>query len=246
MSCGLNGAGLPETLNRFVPAAQACLQAPPAGVAVRQDLEADALAALNAQRDAAGVKDLRLREALSEAARLHAIDMATRGYAAHVDPEGRGHLDRIRALDRSGLIGAAGGNLAILSAGDASSIAASLSRAGVDQDNVLRGEFTDAGVGVAEAGGRIFAVAVFAHLDGELETPIPVDATRIASLRSDIDWEVYPVAGLRLASAQGEVLAQSLGSSITLPQSGQDSYLEVAVERPDGVLLLRGPAVSGG
>jgi hypothetical protein len=163
-----------------------------------------------------------------------------------VDPEGRGHLDRIRALDRTGLIGSAGGNLAVLDAADAGAIRASLSRDGVDRENVLRGEFTDAGIGVAEAGGRVFAVAVFARLDGELVAPLPLGAERIASVRSDLDWEVYPVAGLRLASADGAILAQSLGTSITLPRTGQDAYLEVAVERPDGLLFLRGPAVHSG
>ena len=49
---------------------------------------------------------------LEQAARIHAMDMAARDYAGHADPEGRGHLERVRMLDRTVLIGAAGANIA--------------------------------------------------------------------------------------------------------------------------------------
>ena len=34
---------------------------------------------------------------LEQAARIHAMDMAARDYAGHADPEGRSHLERVRA-----------------------------------------------------------------------------------------------------------------------------------------------------
>jgi uncharacterized protein YkwD len=238
-ACTIQAAGLPATVDQYLPAAQACLAAPPAGITVRADLEAQALAALNAQRADAGLAPLTARPALSDAARLHTIDMAARGYAAHVDPEGRDHLDRIRTLDRTGLIGAVGGNVAILEAGD--DIAVQLSAEGVDRDNVLRQEFTDVGLAVAEADGRTFAVAVFARVDGELDAPLPVTSQRIASVRSDLDRESMPMAGLRLSSVDGAVLAHSPGRSIRAPGEG-DAYLDIAIDQGDGVLYLRGPA----
>ncbi len=252
-TCTISEGGLPATLDRFIPAAHACLQAPPAGVTLRADLEAQALADLNAERRAAGLKPLTLRPALSEAASLHTIDMAARGYAAHVDPEGRDHLDRIRALDRTGLIGSAGGNVAILTGADADAAAASLSREGVDRDNVLRADFTDVGIGMAESGGRLFAVALFARVDGELDSPLPVTAGRIAQIGTDLDERMAPfaaipqspVSGLRLSSVDGDVLAESFGHSISAPGAG-DVYLDVAVDRGDSTLYLRGPATHAG
>src|SRR5690606_40814607 len=124
--------------------------------------------------------------------------------------EGRGHLERIRILDRTGLIGAAGGNVAILAPGD--DIASALSADGVNRDNMLRAEFTDAGIGVVESGGRLFATVVFAGVDGELDAPLPVTAERIAGLRSDLDerpaqfgWiPQSAVSGLRLSDAGGD------------------------------------------
>ena len=40
--------------------------------------------------------------------------MAVRGYVAHEDMEGRSHLDRVRLLDRTHLVGAFGANMAIV------------------------------------------------------------------------------------------------------------------------------------
>jgi hypothetical protein len=172
--------------------------------------------------------------------------MAARGYAAHVDPEGRDHLARMRTLDRTGLIGSAGGNVAIV--GDPALLATALSAEGVDRDNVLRAEFTDIGLGVTEAGGRIFAVAVFARVDGELDAPLPLSAQRVASISTDLHDRVaafdavpqWQVAGLRLSGADGAVLASSPGYSIGGPAG--DAYLDVAVEDGGAVRYLRGPA----
>lgn len=249
-ACTIADAGLPATVDRYLPAAEACLAAPPAGVSARADLEAELLTELNAARAEAGLAPLTARPALAGAARLHTIDMAARGYAAHVDPEGRDHLDRIRTLDRTGLIGAVGGNVAI--AGAAGDLLPALSAAGVDRDNVLREEFTDIGIGVTEADGRIFAVAVFARVDGELDTPLPATAQRVAAISADLDqpnaaFAAIPqsqVAGVRLSSADGAVLAQSQGRSIGVPAG--DAYLDVAVDTGDGVRYLRGPATSFG
>lgn len=249
-ACTIADAGLPATVDQYLPAAQTCLAAPPAGVSPRADLEAQVLADLNAARADAGLAPLDARPALAEAARLHTIDMASRGYAAHVDPEGRDHLDRIRTLDRTGLIGSVGGNVAI--AADASALAPALTAMGVDRDNVLRQEFTDIGVGVTEADGRIFAVAVFARVDGELDAPLPVTAQRIASVSTNLDERMANFAaipqsrvdGLRLSSADGAVLAESLGRSISVPAG--DAYLDIVVDQGDGVLYLRGPATHAG
>ena len=59
-------------------------------------MRAAALAAVNADRAAAGLPPLQAEPALEEAAQRHADDMRARGYAGHVSPEGRDAADRYR------------------------------------------------------------------------------------------------------------------------------------------------------
>ena len=63
------------------------------------------------------MSELQSLSSLIDAARLHAYDMAVRGYAAHEDLEGRTHLDRVRMMERSRLIGAFGANVVVVKAG---------------------------------------------------------------------------------------------------------------------------------
>jgi len=60
------------------------------------DLRATALAAVNADRAAAGLPPLEAEPALAAAAQRHADDMRARDYAGHVSPEGRDAADRYR------------------------------------------------------------------------------------------------------------------------------------------------------
>src|SRR5688572_25249226 len=59
--CAISEAGLPATVDQYLPAAQACVAAPPQGVSARADLEAQTLAAINATRSVAGMAPLAMR-----------------------------------------------------------------------------------------------------------------------------------------------------------------------------------------
>ncbi|MCU0727559.1 MAG: CAP domain-containing protein [Planctomycetes bacterium] len=63
---------------------------------VEPEMEARTLSAANGVRRGAGLPDLRPRRDLTEVARRHALDMARRGYLAHITPEGTGPGDRAR------------------------------------------------------------------------------------------------------------------------------------------------------
>lgn len=63
---------------------------------VREDLEAKMLVMVNEERAKQGLKPLRADPELTEVARKHSKDMFARGYFAHVSPEGKSAVDRIR------------------------------------------------------------------------------------------------------------------------------------------------------
>jgi uncharacterized protein YkwD len=73
------------------PEAEPVAPCPPAGTD-----RAALVCEINAARAKAGSGPLQPRPSLHDAARAHATDMVERGYFAHVTPEGRGPVARIR------------------------------------------------------------------------------------------------------------------------------------------------------
>ena len=61
---------------------------------VEPGVETRTFAAANGVRREAGLPELRMRSDLVDVARKHALDMARRGYMAHVSPEGKSPGDR--------------------------------------------------------------------------------------------------------------------------------------------------------
>ena len=111
-ACDLSD-GYGETLVSYVDEVEACL----AEATFDGDIEAAVAERTNAVRGDKGEAALERRASLDAAARAHALDMAARNYAGHNDLEGRGHIYRMRALDRQVLASATGANVAVLDAG---------------------------------------------------------------------------------------------------------------------------------
>lgn len=130
----------------------------------------------DAARTAAGQDSLKHLPALTKAATLHAYDMAVRGYVAHDDLEGRSHLDRVRMLDRTSLLGAFGANIAII---DESATAEQAHEAlmgdATNRANLKRGEFNHTGIAAVRANGRIYLVQLFSGVDSQHEAPMTTD-----------------------------------------------------------------------
>lgn len=243
-ACDLsNGYGL--TPAAFIGEANACLQGID-GASADASMESDLLRLAGEERAGQRESALVALPSLMEAARLHAYDMAVRGYAAHDDLEGRSHLDRVRMIDRSRLISAFGANVVVLKAGQSAEdiqkvIMADLANA----SNLNRGEFDHMGVGAVEANGLIYVVELFARVDGTLDTPLPAVAmpgTNIAAAFSDDKLE--PV-GWSVVSPTGETLLRGIGRKLpaSLPQI-DEGFLQVDVALGRDVYTLKGPALS--
>ena len=155
-SCGL-ADGYGTGVVAYVGEVEACLTRTDA---TRPDLESGLFDATGNARTNAGLAPLDRRASLDIAAEAHALDMATRGYAAHEDLEGRDHLYRIRALDRRVLAGETGANIVVLDADtDAAAAFAALAGDEVNAANMLYAGFTDMGMGAATLNGKKGATA---------------------------------------------------------------------------------------
>ncbi len=211
---------------------------------------ADGLVAeINAERSAAGLAPLERRASLDMAAAAHALDMSARSFAAHADLEGRDHLHRIRAFDRTMLVGASGANVSVaLSSADAAAIHNEIKRDQLNRDNILRAGFTDVGIGVVEQAGQVYVVQVFATAEGDLDKALPVSATGTQSLSASLMSRDQQVVAWGLSdTASGAMLARSTMPrvSYTALRTADAADLDVLVAVRDRTYVLKGPLVSG-
>ena len=243
--CSLDN-GYSTNLAAYVAEASTCVE-------TAENLDAafaDSLVAeINAERVAAGLAPLNRRASLDMAAAAHALDMSTRIFAAHADLEGRDHLHRIRAFDRTMLVGASGSNVAVARSADgAAEVHNSIKRDQLNQDNMLRASFTDIGVAVVEEAGQYYVVQVFAAAEGDLERAIPVSAKGAQSLRASLSDRDRQVVAWGLSDASsGEMLARSSMPrvSFTTLRNAETAFLDVLVAVRDNTYVLKGPLVSG-
>jgi len=245
MSCSLEN-GYAMDLSSYVSEATTCVEN-----AENLDTNfADGLVnEINAERVANGLAPLKRRASLDMAAAVHALDMSERIYAAHADLEGRDHLHRIRAFDRTMLVGASGSNVTVgRSADSAADIHNKIKRDQLNQDNILRASFTDIGVGVVEEAGQYYVVQVFAAAEGDLETAIPLNATGAQPLNASLTGYDRQVVAWGLVDAtSGEMLAKSNMPRVRFSNiRGADAAnLDVLVSAHRGTYVLKGPLVSG-
>ena len=203
------------------------------------------LALAGEQRASQGVSELQSLSSLIDAARLHAYDMAVRGYAAHEDPEGRTHLDRVRMMERSRLIGAFGANVVIVKAGtSAEDIQKAMMADKANAANFKRNEFDHMGIAAVEANGMMYVVELFARIDGRLDAPMPVVAAPRTNLAANYNDKLEPV-GWSVVSANGETLMRGIGDKLpaSIP-SMAEGFLQVDVALGKDVYTLKGPAIS--
>lgn len=206
------------------------------------------LTEINLERAANGLAPLNRRASLDMAAKSHALDMSARIYADHVDPEGRDHLHRIRAFDRTMLVGASGSNVTVsLAAADASAVHNKIKADAFNADNILRASFTDVGIGVVEEAGQFYVVQVFAAAEGDLEKALPVAAKGTAPLNVRLSHRDQRVVAWGLVDADsGEMLARSSMPRVRFNGlNGAEAQLNVLVGLRDATHVLKGPLVSG-
>ncbi len=241
--CSLEN-GYADGLVSYVAEVESCL-------AVNSDFEARSETALfdatNSQRAGAGVASLNRRASLDRAARAHALDMAARGYAGHDDLEGRGHIYRMRALDRQVLASATGANVAVLDANASpAEIFEAVSADSANRQNLVHDGFTDTGLGIAKADGRLYVVQMLTTVDGELESPLPLQVAGATNITPRVNQNYFRTAGWNLSDAAGNRLAG--GTMMRMHDAAIDradtGYLDVLVQVDADTYVLKGPIVT--
>ncbi len=239
-SCDLSN-GYALNADAFDAEAKACL----AATTRLADVEDRIRALSDRQRAKAGMAPLKTRAALNDAARLHALDMAARGYTKHSDLEGRSHLQRVRMLDRTLLVGAFGANVAAIPGEDSIDAFNALIGDSANRRNLVRDEFSHLGVGAAASDGMLYVVQLFAQADGELRRALPFALTDRSALKAEFADAGFTPIGWRLENAEGRTLAQGRGDRLHRRMDiDEPAYLEVAVSRDLQTYYLKGPMVA--
>lgn len=127
-----------------------------------EDLELEVHDAINAVRVDHGLSRLRLDPALAAVARGHSRHMASAGFFAHAAPDGRTHVDRIRAAGIPYQVAAE--NLAMFGGYGLDlrdrAVSGWMNSPG-HRANILLGDVAHGGVGVAQAGARVYLTQLF-------------------------------------------------------------------------------------
>jgi len=134
-------------------AAQAIACEAPAGVS---ELRQQVINWMNSERRASGFPDLRASSALQSSATAHACDMATRGYFSH---EGAGGPSLTQRLRRAGYrFRAANENIAKTSTTSVPRVSEIWRNSPGHMENVNAANVREVGVGIVEAGGKVYWV----------------------------------------------------------------------------------------
>ncbi|HPE48268.1 MAG TPA: CAP domain-containing protein [Hyphomonas sp.] len=236
--------GLSQDVEKFIEESEVCLKGAP-DMQVRDSVASELARLTDVARTGAGRSQLTELTSLREAAQIHAMDMAARGYAAHYDPEGRSHVDRVRLLDRTSLFGDFGANVTIVPArATAKEIELALLADKSNAENVLRRDFNRVGVGAVEKDGKLYVVQLFAEQVGELSAPLParVTASQVVQVRLEnpsmerVRWAVVAPNGSEMATGRSARLTGL---------SGHDDrgFYTIDVKSQGGVSTLKGPAM---
>ena len=200
----------------------------------------------NAFRVRRGLAPLEHRTSLNEVASAHVRDMIARKYASHFDLEGRGHVHRIRLLDRTALIGASGANITIVKPSDNKDLFKALIENPDNERNLLRSVFTHMGVGVARAeNGDVFVALLFLHIHGNLTTPLPGKLEGVTPIKIQFRETNLRMAGWTIESVDHKVITRGIGRRIVAKANRDtEGFLTIQAQRGDTHYILNGPAVS--
>ena len=243
-NCSLEN-GYSIDLASYVAEASSCIDA---ADNIEHSVADGLMAEINADRVSNGLAPLNRRASLDKAAMAHALDMSVRIYADHVDPEGRDHLHRIRAFDRTMLVGGSGANVTVsLANADATAVHENVKMDAFNVDNMMRASFTDVGIGVVEEAGQYYVVQVFAAAEGDLNEAVPISVAGTAPLKAKLSsGDQRMVAWGLVDTKSGEMLARSSMPRIRYSAlDGADAAINVLVGLHNSTYVLKGPLVSG-
>lgn len=243
-NCSLEN-GYSIDLASYVEEASSCIDA---ADNIERSVADGLMAEINADRVANGLAPLNRRASLDKAAMAHALDMSVRIYADHIDLEGRDHLHRIRAFDRTMLVGGSGANVTVsLANADAKAVHENVKMDAFNVDNMMRASFTDIGIGVVEEAGQYYVVQVFAAAEGDLNEAVPISVAGTAPLKAKLSsGDQRMVAWGLVDTNSGEMLARSSMPRIRYSAlDGADAAINVLVGLHNSTYVLKGPLVTG-
>ena len=270
LALGLAAAALPaaacdmdlrdrgQAVADYVEAVRPCLSHWPAGYAPDAAMEADFLRRVNAERTSRGLKPLRNRPELLDAARFQSLDMAYNGFFGHEGPDGRHPVDRVAAFDRSALIEYSAENVAMVEAirgrwnleRDAvNRLHSNLMNSPGHRANILNPDITDVAMGVVRTEKGVWITQVFLELTGSLPAPLPVrmqPGERLDMKPHLTGWTFQQfdakLPGDRYTALDGAI-PQGLTGDIELTAKGK-----MRGETPGSFYIIRlpGPAVTVG
>lgn len=246
------------TVADYVEAVQPCLQSWPAGFTADAAMEADFLFRVNEERTSRGLKPLRFRPELLDAARFQSLDMAYNKFFGHESPDGRHHFERVAAFDRSALVEYSAENVAMV---EVIGGRWNLTRNAVDRlhgnlmdspghrANILNPDITDVAMGVVRTESGVWVTQVFLELSGSLPAPLPVRmraGQRLNMTPTLRGWSFQhfdaKLPGNRYAIINGAI-PNALSGDIELT-----AYGKTRGEKPGMYYIIRlpGPAVTVG
>lgn len=117
----------------------------PPSLSDAEEMEAAVLDLVNAEREKAGCDPLKLNNGLAKLARTFSVDMALRGFFAHLNPDGDNPWDRAEAAG----IGDLGGENIARGQADAKAVMDAWMSSEGDRANILNCNFKTLGVGVS-------------------------------------------------------------------------------------------------
>lgn len=194
------------------------------------------------------LSQLERRPGLDMAAQAHALDMLARDYVKHEDPEGRSHLYRARAFDRTGLIGNFGAVVLATSADrSAPQLTGDMSVDAQNAANLINPSFTDFGIGIAEKDGRQLVVLVFADVEGDLKVSLPVAPQKGQSLAANFtEGDLRPVTWRLVEAESGASIRRSFAAELNPARLPAETEAALIVETRVGAqeVSLKGPLVA--
>ncbi|MEO0549129.1 MAG: CAP domain-containing protein [Pseudomonadota bacterium] len=237
--------GYGTALPAYVSEATACIKASDLLNAALSDALFDQV---NADRQSADLPTLQRRTSLDQAAAAHALDMAERSYAAHTDLENRDHLYRIRAFDRSMLFGSTGANVVQTAASeDAAALYAAIKQDSLNAANLVRDGFSDVGIAVAVKDGKAYIVQVFATVEGELKTQLPLSLTGSTTIHAEfMDKDSEAVGWGLIDPRTGELVADGKAPRVQSNTFADvdTAALDILISTRTGTYVFKGPLVS--
>lgn len=241
---------LPENVHAYLDYVDECMTELPAEMELR---EGDMLAMfyrLNDVREEYGLDPLAWHQGAADVARVQALDMMRRNYLGHSSPEGLHGVDRLHRLFRDELFGNSGENLAwYRDAFPATytelTLQKQLEGSPSHFEAMINPDYTHVGMAIVQKGGEYFAVQVFLSSEGTLleEWPDQIFPGLTVDLPDTMNGR--SVAGWRLQSRSGKMLARGYGNRVVVPELDDEEpvRLIVSVELSQtSLLLLRGPA----